>query len=87
MSRYVNDTISLAKSEQPDFLMLEIVNLSDFNKEIYTKATALGDRNWELKHIGNGNIVCDRHRLTQVLMNLAQNAIQQTKTWTSGLSN
>jgi signal transduction histidine kinase len=79
MSRYVNDMILLAKSEQPDFLMLETVNLSDLTKEIYTKATALGDRNWELEYIGNGNIVCDRHRLTQVLMNLAQNATQQTK--------
>jgi signal transduction histidine kinase len=79
MSRYVNDMILLAKSEQPDFLMLETVNLSNFTKEIYTKATALGERNWELEYIGNGNIVCDRHRLTQVLMNLAQNATQQTK--------
>jgi signal transduction histidine kinase len=79
MSRYVNDMILLAKSEQPDFLMLETVNLSDFTREIYTKATALGDRNWELEYIGIGNIVCDRHRLTQVIMNLAQNATQQTK--------
>jgi signal transduction histidine kinase len=79
MSRYVNDMILLAKSEQPDFLMLETVNLSNFTKEIYTKATALGDRNWELEYIGIGNIVCDRHRLTQVIMNLSQNAVQQTK--------
>ncbi len=80
MSRYVNDMILLAKSEQPDFLMLETVNLSNFTKEIYTKATALGERNWELEYIGIGNIVCDRHRLTQVVMNLAQNATQQTQT-------
>jgi signal transduction histidine kinase len=79
MSRYVNDMILLAKSEQPDFLMLEAVNLSDMTKEIFTKATALGDRNWQLDNVGNGTIVCDRHRLTQVIMNLAQNATQQTK--------
>ncbi len=80
MSRYVNDMILLAKSEQPDFLMLETVNLCDFTKEIYTKVTALGDRNWQLEYIGNGHIVCDRHRLTQVIVNLAQNAVQQTTT-------
>jgi signal transduction histidine kinase len=80
MSRYVNDMILLAKSEQPDFLMLETVNLHDFTKEIFAKVTALGDRNWQLEHVGNGTIVCDRHRLTQVLMNLAQNATEQTQT-------
>jgi signal transduction histidine kinase len=79
MSRYVNDMMLLAKSEQPDFLILETVNLYDFTKEIYTKVTALGDRNWQLQSVGNGKIVCDRHRLTQVIMNLAQNAVQQTK--------
>ncbi len=78
MGRYINDMILLAKSEQPDFLMLETVNLSDLTKEIYTKATALAARNWQLEQVGRGNIVCDRHRLTQVLMNLAQNATQQT---------
>ncbi len=80
MSRYVNDMMLIAKSERPDFLKLETVNLSDLTKEVYTKATALGDRNWQLEAIGRGTIVCDRHRLTQVIMNLAQNATQQTKT-------
>jgi signal transduction histidine kinase len=78
ISRYVNDMILLAKSEQPDFLILETVNLSDFTKELYTKVTVLGKRNWQLQSVGKGNIVCDRHRLTQVIMNLVQNAVQQT---------
>lgn len=80
MSRYVNDMILLAKSERPDFLILETVNLSDLTTEIYTKATALGERNWQLEKTGKGKIVCDRHRVTQVLMNLVQNATQQTQT-------
>jgi signal transduction histidine kinase len=78
MSRYVNEMILLAKAEQPNFLMLETVNLESLTTEIYTKATALGERNWQLEQIGQGKIVCDRHRVTQVLMNLAQNAAQQT---------
>jgi signal transduction histidine kinase len=80
MSRYVNELILLAKAEQPDFLILETVNLESLTTEIYTKATALGERNWQLAQIGKGKIVCDRHRITQVLMNLAQNATQQTQT-------
>jgi signal transduction histidine kinase len=78
MSRYINEMILLAKAEQPDFLMLETVNLESLTKEIYTKATALGERNWQLEKIGTGKVVCDRHRITQVLMNLLQNAAQQT---------
>jgi signal transduction histidine kinase len=78
MSRYVDEMILLAKAEQPDFLMLETVNLESLTKEIYTKATALGERNWQLEKVGTGKIVCDRHRITQVLMNLIQNAAQQT---------
>jgi signal transduction histidine kinase len=80
MSRYVNEMILLAKAEQPDFLMLETVDLKSLTKEIYTKATALGERNWQLEKVGTGKIVCDRHRITQVLMNLIQNATQQTHT-------
>ncbi len=79
ISRYVNDMILLAKSERPDFLILETVSLSDLTQEIYSKVTALGQRHWQLVNVGKGNIVCDRHRLTQVVMNLAQNAIQQTQ--------
>jgi signal transduction histidine kinase len=78
MSRYINEMIVLAKAEQPDFLMLETVNLESLTKEIYTKATALGERHWQLERFGTGKIVCDRHRMTQVLMNLVQNAAQQT---------
>jgi signal transduction histidine kinase len=78
MSRYVDDMILLAKSEQPDFLMLETVCVESFTQEIFAKATALGKRRWELQSTGKGKIICDRHRMTQVLMNLAQNAVQQT---------
>jgi signal transduction histidine kinase len=78
MSRYVNEMILLAKAERPDFLLLETVDLESLTQEIYTKSIALGERNWQLEQIGKGKIVCDRHRMTQVLMNLVQNAAQQT---------
>jgi signal transduction histidine kinase len=79
MNRYVNDMILLAKSDRPDFLILGAVNLTEFTQEVFAKITALGERNWQLETVGKGIVVCDRHRLTQVLMNLAQNAAQQTE--------
>jgi signal transduction histidine kinase len=78
MSRFVEDLILLAKAERPDFLQLETVDLNSLTQELFLKAQALADRNWQLDAIGKGKIVVDRHRLTQAVMNLAQNATQHT---------
>jgi signal transduction histidine kinase len=78
MSRLVNDLILLAKAEQPDFLSLEMVEVHTFTEELYAKAQALGNRHWQLESDGSGKVVCDRQRLTQAMMNLVLNAIQQT---------
>jgi signal transduction histidine kinase len=47
-------------------------------EELYAKARALADRDWRLENKGAGRIVADRQRLTQAIMNLAQNATQHT---------
>lgn len=78
MNRFVNDLILLAKAEHPDFLHLETVDVSTLTEELFAKALALGERNWRLESIGKGKIVADRQRLTQAVMNLAQNATQHT---------
>ncbi len=79
MSRLVSDLVLLAKAERPDFLQFETVDLSTFTEELFTKITALGDRNWQLDALGQGQVVVDRQRLTQALTNLAQNATQYTE--------
>ncbi|MDR9895329.1 ATP-binding protein [Aetokthonos hydrillicola Thurmond2011] len=78
MSRFVDDLLLLAKAEQPDFLTLETVDIGLLTEELYTKAKALAPRDWRLDNKGSGRIVADRHRLTQAIMNLAQNATQHT---------
>jgi signal transduction histidine kinase len=78
MSRMVNDLMLLAKSERPDFLHLETVDIGWLTQELYTKATALGNRNWKLDASARGSIVADRQRLTQAVMNLTENASQYT---------
>ena len=78
MSRFVDDLLLLAKAEQPNFLTLETVDIRSLTEELYTKALALDDRDWLLVNKGAGRIVADRHRLTQAMMNLAQNAAQHT---------
>ncbi|MEO0986271.1 MAG: HAMP domain-containing sensor histidine kinase [Cyanobacteria bacterium J06639_14] len=79
MGRFVNDLVLLAKSERPDFLQLETIDLEPFTEELFSKITALGDRNWQLSQVGRGKFVADRQRLTGALINIAQNAAQHTK--------
>jgi signal transduction histidine kinase len=78
MSRLVDDLLLLAKAERPDFLNLEIIEISSLTEELYVKASALATRNWSLETKGSGRLIADRQRLTQAILNLAQNAIQHT---------
>ena len=86
MNRLVEDLIILAKAERPDFLQLEAVDVSCLSQELFAKAQALGERNWCLDRVAKGTIMVDRQRLTQAMMNLAENATQHTiKTDTIGI--
>lgn len=79
MSRFVEDLLLLAKAEQPNFLTLETLDIRAFTDELYAKATALADRQWRLDNKGVGLMVADRQRVTQMVMNLTQNATQHTQ--------
>jgi signal transduction histidine kinase len=78
MQRIVNDLLVLARSEREGFLDLTTVDVAELTNEVFSKAGALGQRDWRLKGLGRGRIVADRQRLTQALMQLAQNAVQHT---------
>jgi signal transduction histidine kinase len=79
MQRIVNDLLVLAKAEQPDFLDLDTVDVEVLTGEIYAKAAAIASRDWRLERTGRGIVVADRQRLTQAMMQLAQNAAQHTE--------
>jgi signal transduction histidine kinase len=79
MSRLVDDLLLIAKSERPDFLQLETLDIGILTQELYAKARALGDRNWQLAAQAKGKFIADRHRLTQAIVNLVSNAAQHTK--------
>jgi signal transduction histidine kinase len=78
MSRMVDDLLLLAQADEPHFLQLELVNVADLTAELESKASALGRRNWRVEATGRGIIVADRYRLTQAVVELAQNAVQHT---------
>jgi signal transduction histidine kinase len=78
MARIVDDLLLLAKSEQPDFLRPEPVELADFTTELLVKSQALGDRAWRLDACGEGTVRADPQRLTQAALNLARNAVEHS---------
>lgn len=79
MSRLVDDLILLAKAERTDFLQLITVDATELTEELFTKAKALAERDWQLDETARGLIVVDRARITEAMMNLAQNATQHTQ--------
>jgi len=79
MSRLVNDLILLAKAERADFLHLQTVDAAELTEELFAKSRALAERDWQLDAIAQGQIVVDRERMTEAMINLAQNATQHTK--------
>jgi two-component system, OmpR family, sensor kinase len=78
MGRIVNDLLLLAKSEEPGFLHVESVELGALTDELFRKVEALAPRAWQLESRGGGLVSADRQRLTQAMLQLAQNAVQHT---------
>jgi signal transduction histidine kinase len=79
MSRLVDDLLLLARSERPDFLDLSVVDVEGLTQDVRAKAEAIAPRTWELTETGRGRIVADSQRITQALLQLAQNASAHTK--------
>ena len=78
MARIVNDLLVLAKAEQPDFLHLEPVDLAALTGDLHTKIATLDQREWRLESTGRGSVLADRQRLTQAVIQLAENAVKHT---------
>jgi two-component system, OmpR family, sensor kinase len=79
MNRFVDDLLLLAKAPRPDFLRTAPIDLDLFTHDLFAKARSLGDRDWRLDGTGVGIVVADQQRLTQAVMNLADNAVRHTR--------
>ena len=78
MNRIVEDLLLLAKAQHPDFLRLDTLDLEAFTAELCAKAEAIAPRQWRCDGGARGIIVADRHRLTQAVIQLADNAARHT---------
>jgi two-component system, OmpR family, sensor kinase len=79
MGRVTDDLQALAEAERADFLAPQTVDLRELADQLITKASALGERDWQLDEVADGTFVADRARITQAVLNLADNAVKNTE--------
>lgn len=80
MNRIVDDLLVLARAEQPDFVRAAPVPLADLTTTVHTKMLGLGDRRWVLEAVAEEEVDLDQQRITQALLQLADNAVSHTRT-------
>ncbi|HEY5856178.1 MAG TPA: HAMP domain-containing sensor histidine kinase [Aldersonia sp.] len=78
MGRIVSDLLTMAKADRPDFVQPSPVSVAELTLDIEAKAHALGDRQWLLMQVAEGEAVIDAQRITQAVLQLATNAVQYT---------
>jgi two-component system OmpR family sensor kinase len=78
MTRMVEDLHSLAEAEHPDYLAPQPIDMRELAHELIVKASALGERDWQLDAADSGLLVADRDRILQAVLNLADNAVKNT---------
>lgn len=79
MSRTVTDLLSLAQAERPDYVRRrDDVDLAILTLDLDAKVASLGDRRWTLTEVADGYGRVDPQRISQAVLQLAQNAVQHT---------
>ena len=79
MSRIVTDLLALAKADRPDFIRPSAdVDLSALTVALDAKLASLAGRHWQVSRVAEGSARLDAERVTQAVLQLAQNAVQHT---------
>ncbi|MGZ8736972.1 MAG: sensor histidine kinase, partial [Nocardioides sp.] len=78
MSRLVQDMIWLAKTDRPGFFRMSAVEVAPLLDTVLEKSRALGDRRWVIDEAADCTAELDEQRITQALLQLAQNAVRHT---------
>ncbi|WP_256329205.1 sensor histidine kinase [Actinomyces ruminicola] len=76
MSTLIDDLLDLARSSQSDFVTPEPTDVEALTLQVFDKASALGDRDWQLGGCATGMTMLDPARITQAWLQLAANAVK-----------
>ncbi|MCW2801399.1 MAG: two-component sensor histidine kinase, partial [Aeromicrobium sp.] len=80
MSRLVGDLLTLAKARRPDFVDPHPTEVETLTHGLLDRARALDDRHWLLDGVARGSSMLDGQRITQAVLQLADNAARHTST-------
>jgi two-component system OmpR family sensor kinase len=78
MNRLIADLLTLARAGRGDFLRKEGIELDLFLTSLMAEGPHLGDREWKIDGLPGGMVEADQDRLTQIFLNLMQNAVAHT---------
>lgn len=78
MTRIVEDLLTLARADRPDFLLTSPTEVSDLILDIEAKVDVIADRDWNVLPYAEGLALLDKHRITQALMQFCSNAVRFT---------
>jgi len=79
MNRLVTDLLTLARAEQPEFVVPVPTDAGGLTHAIFDKIGALADRRWMLESAAWATVALDPQRITQAMIALAHNATQHTE--------
>ena len=79
MTRIVEDLLTLARADRPDFLLTSPTEVSELILDIEAKVDVLADRDWSVHPYAEGVARLDPHRITQALMQFCSNAVRFTR--------
>jgi two-component system OmpR family sensor kinase len=78
MNRLVADLLTLTRASRVDFLRRETIDVDLFLTSLAAEGSHLGERAWKIDGLPGGAVEADQDRLTQVFLNLMQNAVAHT---------
>jgi signal transduction histidine kinase len=78
MNRLIADLLTLTRAGRGDFLRKERLDLDLFLGSLVAQGPHLGEREWRVDTLPGGVVLADQDRLTQIFLNLMQNAVSHT---------
>lgn len=79
MSRLVGDLLILAKARRPDFVDPHPCDVESLTHGFLDRSRALADRSWVLDGVARATAELDGQRITQAMLQLADNAAKHTQ--------
>ncbi|KAB1642229.1 sensor histidine kinase [Gulosibacter chungangensis] len=76
VARLVEDLMTLAKADRPDFVTLAPTDIDALTRDVLEKASHLGERKWSVAETAQIVHDLDSQRITQAWLQLANNAVK-----------